>query len=260
LSDQFPKFVIDFGYHFSLATARTATDKHLDAIPRTTLSEAAFEKLVASLLHGAWKEGDRIPPERELCQKLGIGRASLREALKALELIGMLESKVGDGTFVCPRSEFLSRPLLWAITGTDRNELRDLVEARRLLEVDIAALAAERATDEEVQQIADAVEEFRRNVDVPAAALDADMKFHLAMARASHNEVLRNAVQLLRNLMKHWLLLKLKIPSAAAMVLQQHEAICSAVRYRDAALARSLMSEHLSQMGRLLIDVVDKHS
>ena len=239
--------------------ANKANFAHLEAIPKTTLSEAAFEKLVQSIIRGSWKEGDRIPPERELCQRLGIGRASLREALKALELIGMLESKVGDGTFVCPRSEFLSRPLLWAITGTDRSELRDIVEARRLLEEDIAALAAERATDEEVQLIGDAVEQFRANAKVPALALDADMNFHLAVARAAHNDILRNAVQLLRNLMKHWLLLKLQLPRAAQMVLQQHEAIFAAIRYRDAGLARERMSQHLSQAGRLLVEVVDKH-
>jgi GntR family transcriptional regulator, transcriptional repressor for pyruvate dehydrogenase complex len=242
-----------------MGVPKKASFAHLEAIPKVTLSEAAFEKLVESLIQGSWKEGDRIPPERELCQKLGIGRASLREALKALELIGMLESKVGDGTFVCPRSEFLSRPLLWAITGTDRSELRDIVEARRLLEEDIAALAAERATTEELRLIEEAVEDFRINIDTPAAALEADMKFHLAVARAAHNEILRNSVQLLRNLMKHWLLLKLQVPRAAAMVLQQHEAIFSAIRYRDAGLARSLMSEHLTQMGRLLVEIVDKH-
>jgi GntR family transcriptional repressor for pyruvate dehydrogenase complex len=232
---------------------------HLEMIPKTTLSEAAFEKLVKALIQGSWKEGDRIPPERELCLKLGIGRASLREALKALELIGMLESKVGDGTFVCPRSEFLSRPLLWAITGTDRSELRDIVEARRLLEEDIAALAAERATDEEVEEISVAVNDFRENIASPEAALKADMDFHLAVARAAHNAILLNSVQLLRNMMKHWLLLKLQVPRAAAMVLQQHEGILSAIRYRDATLARSLMCEHLSQMGRLLVEIVDKH-
>jgi GntR family transcriptional regulator, transcriptional repressor for pyruvate dehydrogenase complex len=242
-----------------MGVPKKASFAHLEAIPKVTLSEAAFEKLVESLIQGSWKEGDRIPPERELCQKLGIGRASLREALKALELIGMLESKVGDGTFVCPRSEFLSRPLLWAITGTDRSELRDIVEARRLLEEDIAALAAERATTEELRLIEEAVEDFRTNIDTPAAALEADMKFHLAVARAAHNEILRNSVQLLRNLMKHWLLLKLQVPRAAAMVLQQHEAIFSAIRYRDAGLARSLMSEHLTQMDRLLVEIVDKH-
>jgi GntR family transcriptional regulator, transcriptional repressor for pyruvate dehydrogenase complex len=243
-----------------MGVPKKASFAHLEAIPKTTLSEAAFEKLVESLIQGSWKEGDRIPPERELCQKLGIGRASLREALKALELIGMLESKVGDGTFVCPRSEFLSRPLLWAITGTDRSELRDIIEARRLLEEDIAALAAERATTEELRLIEEAVEDFRANIDVPAAALEADMKFHLAVARAAHNEILRNSVQLLRNLMKHWLFLKLQVPRAATMVLQQHEAIYTAIRYRDAALARSYMSDHLSQMGRLLVEIVDKHS
>jgi GntR family transcriptional repressor for pyruvate dehydrogenase complex len=186
------------GYHSRLGAIKKA-GPHFEVIPKTTLSEAAFEKLVHSLIGGSWKEGDRIPPERELCQKLGIGRASLREALKALELIGMLESKVGDGTFVCPRSDFLSRPLLWAITGSDKNELRDLIEARRLLEVDIAALAAERATNEELQLIEEAVEDFRTHINIPSAALEADMKFHLAVARAAHNDVLRNAVQLLRN-------------------------------------------------------------
>jgi GntR family transcriptional regulator, transcriptional repressor for pyruvate dehydrogenase complex len=242
-----------------MSISKKVSVQHFEVIPKTTVSEAAFEKLVQSLIGGSWREGDRIPPERELCQKLGIGRASLREALKALELIGMLESKVGDGTFVCPRSEFLSRPLLWAITGSDKSELRDLIEARRLLEMDIVALAAERATSEELQFIEEAVQDFRANITNPAAALEADMKFHLAVARAAHNDILRNSVQLLRNLMKHWLLLKLQMPRAAAMVLQQHEAICSAIRYRDAVLARSLMAEHLGQMGRLLMEVVDNH-
>jgi GntR family transcriptional repressor for pyruvate dehydrogenase complex len=127
-----------------------------------------------------------------------------------------------------------------------------------LLEADIAALAAERATNEELRLIEEAVEGFRIHIDIPAAALEADMRFHLAVARAAHNDVLRNAVQLLRNLMKHWLLLKLQLPRAATMVLEQHEAICAAIRYRDAVLARSLMSEHLSQMGRLLVEIVDK--
>src|SRR5213082_1790216 len=79
-------------------------------LARTTLTASAFEQLISYVVNGAWKAGDRIPPERELCQQLGIARTSLREALKAMELIGMLDSRVGDGTFVCPRSEFLSRP------------------------------------------------------------------------------------------------------------------------------------------------------
>ena len=225
-------------------------------IAKTTLTESVFEKLVTSLLQGPWEAGDRIPPERELCQQLGIGRASLREALKALELIGMLECRVGDGTFVLPRSEFLSRPLLWAITGTDKAELRDIVEARRVLEGEIAALAAERATTEEADEIGAAVEDLRAGLAEPVKALEADMRFHLAMAKAAHNEILFNAVQLLRNLMGQWLLLKLRMPQASVKVLQQHEAIYTAIRHRDPLRARAEMLQHLTEMGQLLIQVV----
>ncbi len=226
-------------------------------IAKTTLTESVFEKLVTSLLQGPWEAGDRIPPERELCQQLGIGRASLREALKALELIGMLECRVGDGTFVLPRSEFLSRPLLWAITGTDKAELRDIVEARKVMEGEIAALAAERATTEEAEEIGFAVADLRAGVSDPTKALAADMRFHLAMAKAAHNEILFNAVQLLRNLMGQWLLLKLRMPDTSARVLQQHEAIYAAIRHRDPARARVEMLQHLTEMGHLLIKVVE---
>lgn len=231
---------------------------HLDTIPRTTLTATVFKKLVGHIVEGDWKEGDRIPPERDLSEQLGIGRASLREALKALELVGILESRVGDGTFVCPRSEFLSRPLLWAITGTDRSELRDLVEARRILEEDIAALAAERATNEELLRIRAAVTDLRSHLDDPADALELDMRFHVAIAEAAHNQILLNAVQLLRNLMRNWILLKLQIPSVIPKVLQQHERIHLALLQRDSVEAREAMHVHLLDSSRLLLDIADR--
>jgi GntR family transcriptional repressor for pyruvate dehydrogenase complex len=237
-------------------SAIVARNMDFRPIAKTTLTESVFEKLVTSLLQGPWEAGDRIPPERELCQQLGIGRASLREALKALELIGMLECRVGDGTYVLPRSEFLSRPLLWAITGTDKAELRDIVEARRVLEGEIAALAAERATTEEADEIGAAVEDLRAGLADPVRALEADLRFHLAMAKAAHNEILFNAVPLLRNLMGQWLLLKLRMPQASIKVLQQHESIYVAIRHRDPLRARAEMLQHLTEMGQLLIQVV----
>src|SRR5690242_1202498 len=166
-------------------------------IPRTTLTEAAFEKLISHVVNGDWKAGDRIPPERELCQQLGIARTSLREALKAMELVGMLDSCVGDGTFVCERSEFLSRPLLWAFTGKDRAELKDIMEARKLLETDLAGLASERGTETEIRAIGEALAQMKGASISDGTFLDADMNFHLAIAAAAHNQVLANAVQLL---------------------------------------------------------------
>lgn len=229
-------------------------------IERTTLAASAFEQLISYVVNGDWKAGDRIPPERELCQQLGIARTSLREALKAMELIGMLDSRVGDGTFVCPRSEFLSRPLLWAFTGTDEAELRDIMEARMLLERDLAGLAAERSSEDEVAQIGEAVQSMRDCVAAGDSTIDADMRFHLAVAQAAHNGVLQNAVQLLRNLMRHWIHLKLMIPDVPAQVLKQHVAIFEAIRSRDPEAARGAMYKHLDDTVRLVTQVMQQRN
>ena len=229
----------------------------LEPMPRTTLSQALFEKLVGHVVNGDWKQGERIPSERELSEQLSIGRASLREALKALELLGMVESRVGDGTFVCPRSDFLSRPLLWAITGADRTELCDLMEARLVLEENIAAFAAERATAEEIQKIKATIEEMRANVDDPSGSLEADMRFHVAIAEAAHNPILSNADQLVRNLVKQWILLKHKVPGEAAKSLRDHECIHAALLHRDPAAARIAMRNHIATAGRIVIELVD---
>src|SRR4051794_21310964 len=115
-------------------------------ITRTTLTSDIYAQLVSHLINGVWSEGERIPPERELGVHLGVGRTSLREALKALEIMGMIETRLGDGTYVCNRSEFLSRPLLWAIMGSDSSDASELIEARRFIESELVGLAASRAT------------------------------------------------------------------------------------------------------------------
>jgi GntR family transcriptional repressor for pyruvate dehydrogenase complex len=230
--------------------------KSITPVSRTTLTESAFEQLISYVVNGRWKSGDRIPPERELCQQLGIARTSLREALKAMELIGMLDSRVGDGTFVCARSEFLSRPLLWAFTGTDHAELRDIMEARTLIEENLAGLAAEHGSEEEIAEIARSVEMMRECIEQHDSIMEADLMFHLAIASAAHNEVLRNAVQLLRNLMRQWLYFKLLLPDVPQIVMKRHEAVLGAIRRRDPNAARAAMRQHLDETVRLVSQVV----
>lgn len=229
-------------------------------IARTTLTEAAFEQLISFVVSGLWQPGERLPPERELCQQLGIARTSLREALKAMEMIGMLTSRVGDGTFVCDRSEFLSRPLLWALTGTDHVELRNIMEARSLIEKDLAALAAERASPEELQDIERTVVLMRDAIDQGQSILEMDMAFHLSVARAAHNDVLLNAVQLLRNLLRQWISLKLLIPAIPSLVLEQHEAIYHGIEARKPEVARAAMWDHLQNTAMLLSRLVEAKS
>src|SRR5579863_1343129 len=103
----------------------------LKPVTRTTQTGDICREMVTHLIRGHWSPGEKIPAERELCIQLGVGRASLREALKALEIMGLIETRLGDGTYVCERSEFLARPLLWAITSSSDAEAQELIEARR---------------------------------------------------------------------------------------------------------------------------------
>lgn len=226
----------------------------LTPVTRTTLTADICRKLVSHLLRGDWTEGDRIPPERELCQRLGVGRASLREALKALEIMGMIETRLGEGTFVCGRSEFFSRPLLWAITGSAKSDAHELVEARELIESETAKLAAERATAEDLQTIRKHLDEMEAAIDDPATFLEADLNFHLAVANSAHNQILANALSLIRNLMRQWIGQALPKEGVAITALNHHNKIFAAISKRNATAARNSMQAHLEAMASVLLE------
>ena len=235
-----------------------STVRSVTPVLRTKLTASVFEQLLSYVVSGAWKPGDRIPPERDLCQQLGIARTSLREALKAMELVGMLDSRVGDGTFVCPRSEFLSRPLLWAFTGTDRDELQEIMEARTIIEENLAGLAAQRGTPDQIKMIGSAVQMMRDSIARGDSILEADMAFHIAVSTAAQNGVLLNAVQLLRNLMRQWIRYKLLIPNIPQTVLKRHVAIYRAIAGRKPNAARNAMRFHLEETVKLVTHVVEE--
>ena len=232
------------------------SSKGVVPVRRTTLTAAAFDQLISHVVNGNWKAGDRIPPERDLCQQLGMARTSLREALKAMELVGMVDSRVGDGTFVCPRSEFLSRPLLWAFTGTDSAEFQEIMEARIIIEESLAALAAQRGSEQEIKAIGETVQMLQDSIARDEPILEVDMAFHLAIARASHNTPLANSVQLLRNLMRYWLFYKVLIPEVAPRILKRHLAIFRAIAQRKPSTARRQMRLHLEEATVLVERVI----
>jgi GntR family transcriptional repressor for pyruvate dehydrogenase complex len=227
--------------------------ERLTPVSRVSVPATVFEQLLSYIVRGDWEEGQRIPPERELSLRLGVARPSLREALKALEIIGLIESRVGAGTFVRKRSDFLSRPLLWAIAGSSSTDVIEIVESRLVLEVELAGFAATRANEADIQTIEESIEELKSNIADAGSLLEADLKFHLAIAEAAHNQVLFNAVLMIRNLMRQWMLVTLHIPGIVEKVIEQHTAICGAIKARDSVQARDQMRRHLEEMGALLL-------
>lgn len=226
-------------------------------LSRTTLTTAAFEQLISNVVNGIWKTGERLPPERDLCRQLGIARTSLREALKAMELVGMLNSKVGDGTFVCPRSEFLSRPMIWALMGIEKAELHDVMEARIIMEESSAALAAERATDAQIEEINKAVQAMRDAIARDEPVLEADMQFHLSISNAAGNPLLTNSLVMLRNSIRQGMLYKHLLPGISPKIVKAHAAIYNAIKRRNAAGAKRAMRDHLLDSMRL-VDIATK--
>jgi GntR family transcriptional repressor for pyruvate dehydrogenase complex len=213
---------------------------------------------MSHLVAGDWREGDRLPSERDLVEMLRVGRPSLREALKAMEIMGLIESHVGGGTFVCARSEFFSRPLLWAIVGNDSTDLRQLIEARLVLEGEMAQRAAERADEAHIETIAKHLREMAERTRNPGQYLEADMAFHLAIAEAADNRILLNALLLIRNLMRQWMLATLNEPGIPARALEEHSAIFEAIRAHDGPAARTAMYAHLGPNGELLLKSVGR--
>lgn len=230
-------------------------DVLLTTVTRTTLTADICRKLANHLIRGDWQEGDKIPAERELCQRLGVGRASLREALKALEIMGLIETRLGDGTYVCKRSEFFARPLLWAIASSGEAEAHELSEARKLIEVELAGLAAERATEEELKMIGSYLDQMAEAGEDARKFLQADISFHIAIAEAGHNAILFNALLLIRNLMQRWIGGALTVPGVQDKALTQHKRILHAITKRDSAKARAAMQGHLEEMSRHLVEV-----
>jgi GntR family transcriptional repressor for pyruvate dehydrogenase complex len=209
-------------------------------------------------MRGSWREGEKIPPERDLCKRLGVGRASLREALKALEIMGMIEIRLGDGTYVCKRSDFFSRPLLWAIVSGSEVDARELVEARMLIEVELAGLAAERANAEQVRLIAAQLDRMEKAKNTPLQFVQADIDFHLAIGQAASNGILMNALHLIRNLLHEWVLSAVAAKGVAEKACEQHRKMLSAIELRDAATARQAMQKHLQDMAGFLPTALKK--
>jgi GntR family transcriptional repressor for pyruvate dehydrogenase complex len=226
----------------------------LTPVSRTTLTADIYKKLVGQIIRGVWKPGERIPAERQLGVLLGVGRASLREALKALEIMGLIETRLGDGTYVCQRSEFLSRPLLWAITSSSQTEVHELVEARKLIETELAGMAAERATAEDLSQIGAHLDRMENLVDRPGEFLQADIDFHLAVGQAGHNTILMNALHLIRNLLQEWMGSTLQVEGIAQKALDHHKSIFLAIVTKNGASARACMSAHLAAMARPFVE------
>src|SRR5579859_672350 len=153
-------------------------------VERTTLSDRVAEQLVARILEGKFAFGEKLPPERDLIQSFAVARPTVREAIRTLHVIGMLDVRPGEGTFVVRNHrEFVAKAFGWAML-LDARTASDAVEARMAIECEMSGLAAERATDVDIQQLDALLAQMKRSGANTQDFARADLEFHLIIAGA----------------------------------------------------------------------------
>ena len=220
--------------------------------PNSAVSEVA-KRLLGYFTSGDVEPGTRLPPERQLAVSLGVGRSTVREALAALDLLGVVNIRPGSGTYLRgSASELLPQTLSWGLMlGEQRT--RELIELRHGLEVETARLAAERATDEDVARLDVCLAAMRDNLDDLASFVEADRRFHLEIGEAAGNLVLRDLLQNVRSLLRVWAERVLRDEALARLTYDEHAAVFRAIRDRDQAGAGEAMAAHMdSAAARLL--------
>ncbi|WP_341482178.1 FadR/GntR family transcriptional regulator [Arthrobacter gengyunqii] len=217
------------------------------------VTDEAITKIKEMLISGQLKAGDRLPPENELSDQLGLSRSSLREAVKALELIRVLDVRRGDGTYVTSLEPgLLTETMGFMVEIHQESSSAELLEVRRILEPGAAAHAAGRIDSRSVAALRKCLE------SVPSGASAADLAshdftFHSLIARASGNPYLAGLLDSLTGSalrLRTWQ--RITEAGAVEAVLGEHAAILEALTLGDAELARSLMTVHVSSAERWL--------
>lgn len=229
-------------------------DLVFEPLTRQTLSEQVMQRILEAIQNGAFRPGDRLPSEREMAGHFGVARNSVREALRALALVDVVVIRPGDGVYVAQGAGAVAAGTLSLTLEREKQTLADVLEARHAIEVDIAGLAAERATPEDIAQLEQAILEMedQREGD-PEGFVQGDMKFHRLLAAAARNTVLfRLAVTMIGLMEPASRKMSLRIPESRRRAIQGHKEIVAAIRARDGERARQAMVEHLKWAERLL--------
>ncbi|MDH6238349.1 FadR/GntR family transcriptional regulator [Cryobacterium sp. CG_9.6] len=222
---------------------------HRDPLPQpfTRVSKPRlYEQLVTQILgyieSAHLGPGDLLPAERELAERLGVSRATLAQALVALEVLGVIDVQHGTGAVLVHRPSVAS-----VIKGLSehRNRLPDIVEARSTLEVKLAELAAERRTDAELAAIENALDVMKAEIDSGGKGARGDELFHQAVTAAAHSTVLAQLMTFIAEMILETRLESLGQPGRPAQSLASHRVITAAIRAQDPEAAKAAMLAHI---------------
>ena len=220
------------------------------------LYESVIEQIMELIKNNELKPGDKLPPERELAEKLSISRGSLREAFRVLESRGIIKSKPGGGRYIREIRKNGHNNTENIILSLEKSSILELLEAREMFEVEIVELAAQRATLEDIEIIEEALNKMNQKEELKDdKKTESDTEFHLAISGASHNFVFVNIMQLHLDLLKETREKTWQIPGRREKQYQEHQAIFQAIKEHNSKKAGEAMLKHLRNVREILVKI-----
>ncbi|MGH9800178.1 MAG: FadR/GntR family transcriptional regulator [Blastocatellia bacterium] len=214
-------------------------------IDRAGITELVVQRIKELLERGELRAGSRLPPERELADMLHISRPSLRTALKALSVMGIIHAKPGAGTYIAEAlPEVFTEPMRF-MTLINNTSDEEMFEARLIIEAGLAELAAERATDEDIKVLNTEIEGMRANMNDPENYLKHDVRFHQAIANAANNKLMSGVMDTVAQLLFHLRRQTIAHASDLEEAIDWHQKIVETMKKRDPKKAKEVISGHL---------------
>ncbi|MET0297766.1 MAG: FCD domain-containing protein, partial [Microbacterium sp.] len=231
----------------------------LGALPAGTPVSEVARRLMDLFTSGSIAPGTRLPPERQLATTLGVGRSAVREALAALEILGIVDVRAGSGTYLRgTASELLPQTLRWGLLIGERNTA-ELLELRSGLEIYVVRLAASRADSRELDAVGRSLDRMEGSLDDLTAFAKADLEFHHALGRAAGNHLLVDLLHVVRSLLQVYADRAVHGADEARVALDEHTAVYRALRSGDDDAAASAMAVHMATASaRLSADAADR--
>jgi len=215
------------------------------------------EQIMNLLKEGKLKPGEKLPPEQILSEEFGTSRPSVREALSALEILGITESRGGKGNFIKNNLNSPSYDQKFRELEEEESPF-ELLEARKAIETEIVGLAAKKATKEEIASIQGSLNKMKGAITKISEIMEFDKEFHINVARAAHNGLLFSMMTYLADVLKEklWINMKEKswsIPGRPQKYLEEHTEILNAIKNKDSKDARKIMYDHLAGVEKDLL-------
>lgn len=227
------------------------TKVEFEAIRRNKVYEDVARQIQNHILEHL-KPGDMLPPERELGQKFGVSRGSVRDAIRSLELIGLLEPRQGMGTVVRePPADVLVKPLA-AVIVQKRKLVGELLDVRKIIEPPLAGRAARHATASQIAEMEQILERQKEKVLRGEMSIEEDSEFHYRIALASDNSVVLRIVDVLMDLLRETRERSLQTRGRAEKSLAGHRRILAALKRHDPAASEAAMRRHLEEIEHIV--------